>query len=184
MVSSCVARKRAVCKFHFLHNVWRVGGNRGGERRTEEEKEGSGWDGGLVGAEVYRRAIVTVPASVCQGSIVSEARLPSLTSSAASCTLAEDPRTFPSPQRRGVGVLIHLLNPPISVPHPQVTRLPTGSTLAPRGRNAAPIQNTKRWNWRRNFCSTCTSPGTAGTRWPDCSTLRRGRSRSGSRTAG
>lgn len=29
--------------------------NRGGGRRTEEEKEGSGWDGG--GAEVYRRAL-------------------------------------------------------------------------------------------------------------------------------
>ncbi|EAW93881.1 hCG39031, isoform CRA_d [Homo sapiens] len=70
---------------------------------------------------------------------------------------------------------------PPSIP---ITQQPTGFMRAPLGKSGAPIQNTRPWNWRKSFCSTCTSPGTAGTRWLDCSTSPRGRSRSGSRTAG
>ncbi|CAO2603849.1 hypothetical protein LEMLEM_LOCUS11825 [Lemmus lemmus] len=66
----------------------------------------------------------------------------------------------------------------------QITRPPTGFMLAPHGRSGARIQSIRRWNWRKSFCSTCISRGTAGTRWPGCSTSPRGKSRSGSRTAG
>lgn len=60
----------------------------------------------------------------------------------------------------------------LSLP-PQITLLLTGSTRGPPGKSAALTPSTRRWNWRRSFCSICISPGTAGTRWPGSSTSPR-----------
>lgn len=94
----------------------------------------------------------------------------SLTNSAASCTSARGPPPQEAPSHPS---RILLLNQCLSPP--QITRPPTGFTLAPHGRSGARIQSIRRWNWRKSFCSTCISRGTAGTRWPGCSTSPRGR---------
>lgn len=106
-----------------------------------------GWGGsrGLQACTVSDRPCVCLPGFHC---IRGSAALPPVQQRPALWlkTLVD----FPSPQRRGVGA-DHLPNPPISVPHPCVTRLPTGSTPPPRGRNLPPIQNTKTLELEKEF---------------------------------
>lgn len=138
----------------FFHNMQTVGGRRAGDGREQ------GGDG--RGAGVSDPSWVPLP-----GLIVF-----SLTNSGASCTSAGGP---PPPRQEAPShpSRILLLNQCLSPP--QITRPPTGFTLAPHGRSGARIQSIRRWNWRKSFCSTCISRGTAGTRWPGCSTSPRGR---------
>lgn len=161
------------------HTMWGEWEGREKDQRTEEEKGGP-WRGG--GAEVLLRAIVSDRPSVCLPGVHcvrGSAALPNQFSGV--LHFGRRPQEVPQlPVERGVLLLLN----PLSLVPSQATRLPTGSMRAPLGRSAAPIRNIRRWNWRKSFCSTCTSPGTAGTRWPDCSTSRKGRLRSGSRTAG
>ena len=59
-----------------------------------------------------------------------------------------------------------------------------GYMRAPPGRSAVRTPSTRRSSWRRSSSLTCTSRGTAGTRWRARSTWPSGRWRSGSRTGG